>query len=54
MNALLVAGLSALLLAVLFVGWLVWLVNMQPRLPRPAKRGFAARHSTAGKRNRGA
>ncbi|MFF2143455.1 hypothetical protein [Kitasatospora sp. NPDC058190] len=50
MNALLVAGLSALLLAVLFVGWLVWLVNMQPRLPRAAKREFAPRHSARGER----
>ncbi|MER7751503.1 hypothetical protein [Kitasatospora sp. NPDC097643] len=48
MNALLVAGLSALLLAVLFVGWLVWLVNVQPRAARSVKREFAARHSSGG------
>ncbi|MER6302649.1 hypothetical protein ABT247_24260 [Kitasatospora sp. NPDC001539] len=42
--------MSALLLAVLFVGWLVWLVNVQPREPRPAKREFAPRHSAAGER----
>ncbi|MFD0397178.1 hypothetical protein ACFV84_15100 [Kitasatospora sp. NPDC059811] len=47
MNGLLVAGLSALLLAVLFVGWLVWLVNAQPREPRSAKREFVVRHSSA-------
>ncbi|MEU8514488.1 hypothetical protein AB0C76_23270 [Kitasatospora sp. NPDC048722] len=45
MNALVVAGLSLLLLAVLFVGWLVWLVNLQPREPRSAKPEFAARNS---------
>ncbi|MFF4383707.1 hypothetical protein [Kitasatospora sp. NPDC001547] len=50
MNALLVAGLSALLLAVLFVGWLVWLVNVQAWEPRPAKREFAARRSAPGER----
>ncbi|MFH8379824.1 hypothetical protein ACH4E7_02610 [Kitasatospora sp. NPDC018058] len=50
MNALLVAGLSTLLLAVLFVGWLVWLVNMRPRLPRPAKRDFTPRHSVPSER----
>ncbi|MEU9043098.1 MULTISPECIES: hypothetical protein [unclassified Kitasatospora] len=50
MNALLVVALSALLLAVLFVGWLVWLVNIQPREPRPAKRGIAAGHSVTGER----
>ncbi|MGA5817275.1 hypothetical protein ACPC54_05355 [Kitasatospora sp. NPDC094028] len=48
MNAVLVAGLSALLLAVLFVGWLVWLVNSQPRLPRPAKRVFIPRQPAPG------
>ncbi|MFF2074933.1 hypothetical protein ACFVXG_09255 [Kitasatospora sp. NPDC058162] len=37
--------MSALLLAVLFVGWLVWLVNMQPRELRPRKREFVPRHS---------
>ncbi|MEV7596846.1 hypothetical protein AB0O91_05590 [Kitasatospora sp. NPDC089797] len=37
--------MSALLLAVLFVGWLVWLVNVQPREPRPGKREFTPRHS---------
>ncbi|MFE3880699.1 hypothetical protein ACFXPX_40730 [Kitasatospora sp. NPDC059146] len=46
MNALLVAGLSALLLAVLFVGWLVWLVNMQPRELRSTKPELIPRHST--------
>ncbi|MFI9321239.1 hypothetical protein ACIGXI_15840 [Kitasatospora aureofaciens] len=46
MNALLVAGLSTLLLAVLFVGWLVWLVNGQPRELRPLKREFAPRRPT--------
>ncbi|WP_153461261.1 hypothetical protein [Streptomyces kaniharaensis] len=49
MNTLLVAGLSLLLLAVLFVGWLVWLVTTQPRLPRPTKPGFALRHPTSRK-----
>ncbi|MDH6703835.1 hypothetical protein P3T27_000516 [Kitasatospora sp. MAA19] len=49
MNALLVAGLSALLLAVLFVGWLVWLVNVQPREPRSPKSEFAGRNSPGGK-----
>lgn len=48
MNALVVAGLSLLLLAVLFVGWLVWLVNVQPREPRSAKPEFAVRHSRSG------
>ncbi|WP_369183469.1 hypothetical protein [Streptomyces sp. Y1] len=48
MNTLLIGGLSALLLAVLFVGWLVWLVNSQPRLPRPAKRVFIPRQPTSG------
>ncbi|MFJ8626497.1 hypothetical protein ACIRD3_27170 [Kitasatospora sp. NPDC093550] len=42
--------MSALLLAVLFVGWLVWLVNIQPREPRRAKREFAAGHSTGAER----
>ncbi|MFE7530378.1 hypothetical protein ACFU7Y_32385 [Kitasatospora sp. NPDC057542] len=50
MNALLVAGLSVLLLAVLFVGWLVWLVNIQAYEPRPAKQEFAAGHSAPGER----
>ncbi|MFE7592013.1 hypothetical protein ACFU6K_21645 [Kitasatospora sp. NPDC057512] len=50
MNALLVAGLSALLLAVLFVGWLVWLVNIQACEPRAAKHEFAAGHSARGER----
>ncbi|MGW3073618.1 MULTISPECIES: hypothetical protein [unclassified Kitasatospora] len=50
MNALLVAGLSALLLAVLFVGWLVWLVNVQPYELRAAKRELAAAHAARGKR----
>ncbi|MFH9349482.1 hypothetical protein [Kitasatospora sp. NPDC017646] len=51
MNALLVAGLSALLLAVLFVGWLVWLVNTQPRLPRPAKREFTPHRAARAERD---
>ncbi|MGW2378001.1 MULTISPECIES: hypothetical protein [Kitasatospora] len=51
MNALLVAGLSTLLLAVLFVGWLVWLVNTQPRLPRPTKREFAPHRPTPADRD---
>ncbi|MEU9076896.1 hypothetical protein ACFYUY_29730 [Kitasatospora sp. NPDC004745] len=51
MNALLVAGLSALLLAVLFVGWLVWLVNAQPREPRRAKAEFVAPHSAPADKN---
>ncbi|MFI9359962.1 hypothetical protein ACIG5E_02695 [Kitasatospora sp. NPDC053057] len=51
MNALLVAGLSALLLAVLFVGWLVWLVNVQPRELRPLKREFTPHRSTPAERD---
>ncbi|MGW2249591.1 hypothetical protein ACWCXH_05265 [Kitasatospora sp. NPDC001660] len=51
MNALIVAGLSLLLLAVLFVGWLVWLVNVQPGEPRSAKQEFAARHSRSADEN---
>ncbi|WP_262985974.1 hypothetical protein [Streptomyces sp. CBMA123] len=35
--------MSALLLAVLFVGWLVWLVNVQPRELRATKRDFTPR-----------
>ncbi|MFI2608126.1 hypothetical protein [Kitasatospora sp. NPDC018619] len=50
MNALLVAGLSALLLAVLFVGWLVWLVNVQPYELRAAKHEFAAGRPASGER----
>ncbi|MFJ6774437.1 hypothetical protein ACIQOV_26375 [Kitasatospora sp. NPDC091257] len=50
MNALLVAGLSALLLAVLFVGWLVWLVNVKPSELRAVKRELAASHAAAGDR----
>ncbi|MBV6700599.1 hypothetical protein [Kitasatospora aureofaciens] len=50
MNTLLVAGLSLLLLAVLFVGWLVWLVNTQPRVPRSAKCDLAARRSPSAKK----
>ncbi|MFE4513230.1 hypothetical protein ACFRMQ_03385 [Kitasatospora sp. NPDC056783] len=50
MNTLLVAGLSALLLAVLFVGWLVWLVNIQACEPHPAKPEFAAGGSASGER----
>ncbi|MFJ9693687.1 hypothetical protein [Kitasatospora sp. NPDC101183] len=46
MNALLVGGLSALLLAVLFVGWLVWLVNIQPRERRSPNSDFPARRSS--------
>ncbi|MBO1413909.1 hypothetical protein [Streptomyces sp. FH025] len=45
MNALLIAALSSLLLAVLFVGWLVWLVNVQPLEPGPANPDFAGRRS---------
>lgn len=50
MNALLVAGLSALLLAVLFVGWLVWLVNLQAYELRLVRPEFAARPSASGER----
>ncbi|WP_316521927.1 hypothetical protein [Kitasatospora brasiliensis] len=50
MNTLLVAGLSALLLAVLFVGWLVWLVNIQACDPRPANPEFAAGRPARGER----
>ncbi|MFJ6621168.1 hypothetical protein ACIQOW_26800 [Kitasatospora sp. NPDC091335] len=50
MNALLVAGLSALLLAVLFVGWLVWLVNIQALEPHPAPHEFAPAHPAPGER----
>ncbi|MEU1286575.1 hypothetical protein [Kitasatospora sp. NPDC005856] len=42
--------MSALLLAVLFVGWLVWLVNIQPSELRAAKRELAAGHSASGDR----
>ncbi|MFI6153883.1 hypothetical protein ACIBCA_14420 [Kitasatospora sp. NPDC051170] len=50
MNALLVGGLSALLLAVLFVGWLVWLVNSQPRERRSPDSEFPVRHSRPAER----
>ncbi|MBV2152665.1 hypothetical protein [Kitasatospora sp. SUK 42] len=53
MNALLVAALSSLLLAVLFVGWLVWLVSVQTGEPRPVNPEFAARRSARGDRGQG-